>query len=264
MKKIKLNQISVYRFDNLEKYADINHFITTRQAGAKMEFNICIWAVEDMVSVISNRKLLASELGIHLSDFVFQQQKHTRNVSAVISSDGGKGSVDYETGLEANDSMITSEKGICLMVICGDCVPLLFFDPVKKVIGAAHSGWRGTAKRIAEHTIENMHENYGCNPKDILVGIGPSIGPESYEVDDVVLKEFSKTFKNTKEFFQPKTEHGKYMLDLWKANVNQLIEAGVQSKNIEVSGISTFTNNKDFFSARRGDTGRFGCGIMLI
>jgi polyphenol oxidase len=264
MQKIKLNQISIYRFDILNGHQGIKHFITTREPSAKMEFNICLWAVDEILSVIGNRKILASELGIPLSNFVFQQQMHTGNVTTIVNSDVGRGAVDYESALEDNDSMITTEKGICLIVIGGDCVPLLFYDPVKNVIGAAHSGWRGTAKRLAEHTIAKMKEKFGCNPSDMLVGIGPSIGPESYEVDEVVLNTFSKTFKNVSEFFKPTLNNGKYMLDLWKANAIQLIEAGVQSKNIEISGLCTFKNNHEFFSARKGDKGRFGCGIMLI
>jgi YfiH family protein len=264
MQKISLNRISIYRFDIFNEHHNIKHFITTRNPNEKMEFNICLWAVDEIFTVIENRKILASELGIPLSSFVFQQQMHTSKVSTVSISDGGRGFDDYETALEDNDGMVTNEKGICMVIIGGDCVPLLFYDPVKQVIGATHSGWRGTAKRIAEHTINNMQEKYNCNPSDILVGIGPSISAENYEVDGVVLESFSKTFKNTKEFFKPNTRNGKYYLDLWKANKIQLIEAGVLPKNIEISGICTFKNNNEFFSARRGDSGRFGCGIMLV
>jgi polyphenol oxidase len=264
MQKVSLNRISIYRFSILDGFADIMHFITTRNPAEKMEFNICLWAVNEIFSVIENRKILASELGIHLSNFVFQQQMHTNKVSTVGLSDVGRGVDAYESALEDNDGMVTNEKGVCMVVIGGDCIPLLFYDPIKKVIGAAHSGWRGTAKRIAEHTIINMKDKYDCRPSDILVGIGPSISAENYEVEGVVLESFSKTFKNTNEFFTSGSIEGKYHLDLWKANQIQLIDAGVQAKNIEISGICTYNNNKEFFSARRGDSGRFGCGIMLV
>lgn len=263
MQKINLNKIDIYRFDIFNGHNNILHFITTRNPDRKKDFNICLWSSDEIVSVIENRRILASELGLQIHNFVFQQQKHTNNISTVVHSDSGKGSVDYQTALLDNDAMITNEEGICLVVIGGDCVPVLFYDPVKKVVGAAHSGWRGTAKRIAEQTILKMKNEFGCNPADIKAGIGPSIGPDVYEVDNLVLEAFSKTYKNTSEIFKPLPNDGKYLLDLWKANKIQLIEAGVEYKNIEISEICTFSNNHEFFSARKGDNGRFGCGIML-
>ncbi len=263
MQQIKLNRISIYRFSIFNGYPNLNHFITTRNPDQKMEFNICLWATNEFLSVIENRKILAAELEIPLSAFVFQQQKHTSNVTHVGLSERGSGVNEYSSALEDNDGMITNEKGVCIVVIGGDCVPLLFYDPVKEVIGAAHSGWRGTAQRIAGHTIQKMTEVHQCNPADIIVGVGPSIGPESYEVDDVVLETFRKTYSNTGEFFKPGKSDGKYLLDLWKANHIQLFESGIKESNIEISGICTYKNNAEFFSARRGDSGRFGCGIML-
>jgi len=264
MRKIKLSKIDIYRFDVFNEHSGILHFITTRNPLAKKEFNISLSSADEIISVIENRKILAAELGLQVSNFVFQQQKHTENVSIVFRSDVGKGAVDYETALVDNDAMVTNEKGICLVVIGGDCVPLLFYDPVKEVIGAAHSGWRGTALRIAEQTINMMKARFDCNPSDMLVGIGPSIGPDTYEVDDLVLNEFVKTYSNTSGIFKPLDHNGKYNLDLWKANQLQLLDAGIKAENIEISGICTYSNNNEFFSARKGDSGRFGCGIMLV
>jgi YfiH family protein len=264
MQKTELNQISIYRFDIFNKFDKIKHFISTRNPSAKMEFNICLWAVEEILSVIENRKILASELGINLSHFVFQQQKHTHNVTTIKNTDVGKGAVDYNTAIEGNDAMITNERGICLVVIAGDCVPILLYDPVKEVIGAVHSGWRGTSQHVAAHTISNMIEKFGCKPSDILAAIGPSISPEVYEIDDVVFNAFSKSYKSTSAFFKPLPSKGKYLLDLWTANKIQMLEVGIKEQNIEVAGICTYKNNNEFFSARRGDSGRFGCGIMLL
>lgn len=264
MKKIKLGNIDIYRFEKLAGQQGIAHFITTKNKAFKMDFNICLWAVDEILTVIENRKVLASALGIPLSAFVFQQQMHTNKVTHVGHSEAGRGVNEYHSALEDNDGMITNEKGICIVVIGGDCVPLLFYDPVKQVIGAAHSGWRGTAKRIAEQTIKKMHEQHECNPADILVGIGPSISKNFYEVDEVVYEAFAKTYQNPAQFFEPGKEKGKYQLDLWKANQIQLIESGIKPENIEISGLCTYTNAEDFFSARRGESGRFGCGMMLI
>jgi polyphenol oxidase len=263
MQQIVLNRMLIYRFSILSQYPNLNHFITTRSLSENKDFNLCLFCVDDIQTVISNRKVLAAELEIPLSSFVFQQQKHTNKVTHVGISERGSGVSHYNSAIEDNDGMITNEKGVCLVVIGGDCVPLLFFDPVKSVIGAVHSGWRGTAQRIAEHAIHQMAENYQCNPSDIIVGIGPSISQECYEVDNTVLEIFSKTYKNTNEFFKSGETPGKYLLDLWKANQLQLIDSGILPGNIEISGLCTYKNESTFFSARRGDKGRFGCGIML-
>lgn len=264
MQKINLNRIQIYRFDIFSGYSDITHFISTKNPSMKKDFNICLWAVDEVLSVIENRKILASELNIRMSSFVFQQQMHTQNVTVIGTNDISRGVIDYDTALNDNDGMITNEKGACMIVIGGDCVPILFFDPKKKVVGVAHSGWRGTAKRIAENTVKNMKEHYDSNPADILIGIGPSISQEYYEVDDTVVKAFANSYKSYSVLFKPSVNKGKYLLDLWKANEMQLIEAGVLPKNIEVARICTYKNNNEFFSARHGDSGRFGCGIMLV
>lgn len=264
MQKVKLNGTEIYRFEILSGYKGIKHFVSTRNAEHTINFNISLWAVEEIMPVIGNRKILASALEIPLSSFVFQQQMHTNKVIHVGRSDSGRGVNEYKSAFEDNDAMISNEKGICLAVTLGDCVPILFYDPVKEVIGAAHSGWRGTANRIAEETVFKMKELYHSNPSDIIVGIGPSISQENYEVDEIVLNAFSKTYIKTKDFFKPAIQKGKYLLDLWKANQLQLIDAGILVQNIEISKLCTYKNNQDFFSARRGDSGRFGCGIMMI
>lgn len=262
MNKIRLNRIQIYRFTSLEGFPGISHFISTRNPDEKMAFNICMWSAAEIQTVIENRKLLANELQIPLSAFVFQQQMHTSKVTHVGVHERGSGVHESHSALEDNDGMVTNEKGVCIVVIGGDCVPLLFFDPVKEVVGAAHSGWRGTAQRIAEKTVQAMTETHGCNPADILVGIGPSISQKNYEVDEMVLEAFKKSYSKVNEFFNPGLSTGKYYLDLWKANQIQLIDAGILPHNIEIAGICTY-DNTDFFSARRGDSGRFGCGIML-
>jgi polyphenol oxidase len=263
MEKIKLDSIYIYRFDIFKKQKRMLHFISTRNTAFKKDFSLCLSAGEDIPAIIENRKKLAENLGIPLSQFVFQQQQHTNHVKSIYSHDKGRGSENYYTALKDNDGMVCNDKGICITVIGGDCVPVLFYDPVKDVIAAAHSGWRGTAKRISGKVISEMEKNFGCDAANILVGIGPSIGPDIYEVDRLVFEAFSKTFEDTSQLFKPAGKYGKFYLDLWTANKLQLIEAGVSEKNIEVAGICTFANNNDFFSARRNDSGRFACGIML-
>ncbi len=264
MQKTVLNDIDIFRFSQLTNFKSIKHFVTGRRNVLDKSFSLSLSSVENIDPVIENRKLLAKELHIPIESFVFQQQEHTKNISIVTSKDKGKSFYSYENSLVNNDGMITNEKNICLMVMGADCVPILFYDPINQIIGGAHAGWRGTAKGIAIETVLMMKKHFGCNPNDILVGIGPSIGPENYEVDMPVYKAFAEAFSYSYEFFKPGKIEGKFMLDLWKANKMQLLSAGIKEENIEISNICTFKNNDQFFSARKGDIGRFAAGIMII
>jgi len=159
--------------------------------------------------------------------------------------------------------MITNEPNLCLTLMAGDCVPLLFHDPIKKVIAGAHAGWRGTYKEIAKFTIKKMISEFGCVASDIIAGIGPSISQKNYEVDDKVYHEFENRFDNLSSIFNESNKKGKYYLNLWEANKQQLILAGLNEENIEISEMCTFEQNNLFFSARQGDEERFVAGIML-
>jgi YfiH family protein len=137
----------------------------------------------------------------------------------------------------------------------------LFYDPVKRVIGAAHAGWKGTVQRIASRVVESMTNIYGSNPSDILAGIGPSIGPCCYHVGEEVVSQVKSHLG--KEFIKRKAS-GETVFDMWEANRAQLMASGIRDINIEVAEICTCCNVDKFYSYRcEGQTGRFGAGIML-
>ncbi|NJO93037.1 MAG: peptidoglycan editing factor PgeF [Chloroflexia bacterium] len=264
MKKKALNKISLYRFEQFSKFSSVQHFITCKNNIGNNQFTMSLSSVKEPNPIIENRKLLADALGLTPENFVFHQQEHTKNVTVVKKVHGGKGFYIYDEGFADNDAMITNEKNLCLMIMGADCVPILLYDPINGIIGAAHAGWRGTVQSIASTTVKAMQNKFGCRPSDLVAGIGPSIGPQNYEVDQVVYDKFSKSFDYCHELFTNGKKAGKYQLDLWKANKIQLLNAGLRDENIEVSEICTFENNEDFFSARKGDSGRFASGIMLV
>ena len=177
----------------------------------------------------------------------------------------GYGAADLNTAVEATDAMITDVPRLCLTVLAADCVLVLFFDPQKRVVAAVHAGWRGTVKLAAQKTAETLKQEFNCKPTNILVGIGPSIGPCHYEVGPEVITQVEDTFGGTAGYINGETPDGKGYFDLWKANKQQVMEAGVPAQNIEVAQICTYCNTHLFFSERhqRGKTGRFGAGIML-
>lgn len=163
---------------------------------------------------------------------------------------------------ERADIILTDNPEVSLFMRFADCVPLLFHDPKKKVIGIAHAGWMGTVKGVAETAIEGMRSRYGCIPKDIVVGIGPSISVDHYEVGGEVVSQFREKYGGDSERIL-QTRNGSAYLDLWTANLLQLQKAGVEQ--VQVSGVCTACHLDDWFShrAEKGKTGRFGALMAL-
>jgi len=160
------------------------------------------------------------------------------------------------------DAILTDKPAVTLYMRYADCVPLLFHDPVKGVVGIAHAGWLGTVRGMAKAVVEKMQSEYGCRPENILAGIGPSIGPDHYEIGADVIERVKESFGADAERLLISRD-GRVFFDLWKANIVQLQHAGVW--NIELSGICTACHLDDWFShrAEKGKTGRFGALIAL-
>lgn len=160
------------------------------------------------------------------------------------------------------DIILTDQEEVTLFMRFADCVPLLLHDPRLGVIGVAHAGWMGTLRDVATSSINAMRKNYGSDPADIIVGVGPSIGPDHYEIGaDVILQVMQKFGEDSERVL--KSHSGKIHFNLWEANRMLLERAGVQ--HIELSGICTACNTNDWYShrAEKGRTGRFGALISL-
>lgn len=143
-----------------------------------------------------------------------------------------------------------------------DCVPVYFYDPVKKVVGMAHSGWRGTVKEIAGKMVERMVSDYGCDVRDIVAGIGPSIGMCCFEVDEDVFYDFTDlTYLGDGWYYEK--ENGHYDIDLWRVIWCTLTNRGVLPENITISGICTCCNHDVLFS-HRATKGRRGTMAGVI
>jgi hypothetical protein len=160
------------------------------------------------------------------------------------------------------DIIFTDNPNVSLFMRFGDCVPILFHDPKKNVIGIAHAGWMGTIRGVVQAAVKGMQSHYGCKPENIIAGIGPSIGVDHYEVGaDVILQFQEKYTQDADQVLQ--IRDGSTYLDLWAANAIQLKNAGVEQ--IQISGICTACNLEDWFShrAENGKTGRFGALMAL-
>ena len=162
------------------------------------------------------------------------------------------------------DGLITDRPGVALGIRTADCVPLLFVDRVRRVIGVAHAGWRGTALRIASRMVDLFEKRFSSRVEDILIAVGPAIDVCCYQVDAPVYAAFSLR-PGADRFLHPCPEEGRWMLDLASANRIELMERGVPTRNILLAGHCTACRRDLFFSHRAslGCTGRQINFLML-
>ena len=269
MQTIEKQTTTLYCFDHLSVQPGLRHYISTRQGGSSegnfSGLNLGFHVGDDNFKVLQNRRLLAEATGINLFNFTFANQEHTANIAIVDSRMRGRGACERETAIPNTDGMITNVEQICLSVQVADCVPILLYDPVERVIAALHAGWKGTLKRIASHAVEMMIQHYGCRAENILAGLGPSNGPCCYEVGEDVKRETLTAFGNLHGVIKPTEKPGKYIFDQWEANRMQLLDFGLKPQHIEHSGLCSQCHHQTFFSSRahQGITGRVAAGIML-
>lgn len=256
MIKTQRNGINLWQFENLRSLKGIDHFVSDRVLAENgREFTLSFSSSPDREEIRSNRGRLATALDIPEDSLIFPSQVHKTRIVHVTHG------INKQDLMET-DALITNEAGLCLAVMSADCVPILIYDEVNGAVAAIHSGWRGTVAKILEKTLQAMNVRYGTRGEDIIAGIGPSVCQDSYEVGDEVVESINSSFKNAAELLVA-TSPGKAKLDLWKANKTQLVDFGVREARIEISDLCTVKNNRHFFSARKGDSGRFAAGIML-
>ncbi|MDO4212395.1 MAG: peptidoglycan editing factor PgeF [Bacteroidales bacterium] len=245
----------------------VSAFSTRRDAcgetdgGAYSSFNITHYCGDAPEHVAECRKALCAHLGIDDEHLVLPRQTHTDHVYVLDRK-------YFETFpemrwrlLEEQDAVVTCEKGVCIGVSTADCVPVLMYDAEAEVIAAVHAGWRGMVARIPQKALVEM-VRLGADPKRVKVAVGPSIGPESFEVGEEVVDAFLD------EGFHPcilSRQWAKPHIDLWQACSMQLEEAGVSLRNMQFAGVDTFARPDEFFSARRLGikSGRIFTGIMM-
>lgn len=249
-----------------ESYADIFCFSTTRHGGYSTgqysSFNCNHYCGDNPENVERNRSLLADIMPFRPNTFVIPHQIHSTEIRTIDSDYLNSDEAVRKNMIEGVDAVITNLKGVCLCISTADCIPVLCYDVRNKAIAAIHAGWRGTVARIVEKTLRKMHEEYGTRMQDVVAVIGPGISLQSFEVGDEVYQAFQDAGFDMNVISR---RYSKWHIDLWKANRIQLISAGVNPDNIEVSGICTYTANEDFFSARRLgiNSGRIISGIVL-
>lgn len=261
-----VNSVSFITFKIFDNFPQLKHAFSTRLGGVSEGYyssmNLSFNVGDNPDTVKENYRLFCDAVGIDAENIVISHQTHKTNILTVTKADCGK-NIWRERDYSDIDALITDEKSVALVTHSADCCLLGFFDPQKNVIAAAHAGWRGTVGEIGRKTVEKMIFDYGCNPQNILVIIAPSISKCCYEVDDPVLNEFKKLdYLDLSKIFFPK-ENGKYMLDLWEANLQILVNAGINPANVEITDICTNCQS-EFFHSHRATSGKRGVNGLIM
>ena len=260
----KDNRMLVYGLN--KSYADIFCFSTTRHGGYSSgqysSFNCNHYCGDCPENVERNRELLAEIMPSRPKLLVVPHQIHSTEIRMINDVFLHADEVVRKDLLEGVDAVMTNIPGVCVCVSTADCIPVLCYDVRNKAVAAIHAGWRGTVARIVEKTLKQMRSAYETRMQDVVAVIGPGISLQSFEVGDEVYQTFNDAGFDMDIIAR---RYSKWHIDLWEANRLQLVSAGVNPDNIEVSGICTYTAFEDFFSARRLgiNSGRIISGIML-
>jgi YfiH family protein len=267
-----------------ELVANRNGASTEKQPAAENVLNLGFTDWDPGDRVLQNRAKFSTALGAGKMRVVTLRQIHSDIVYVIGAAETPQG----EQALQG-DALITREPGVLLSVQTADCIPILLADTKQRAIAAIHSGWRGTARRIAEKTLGRMQMEFGTRPQDVIAALGPGIGGCCYEVGHEVVKEFTAKFSNASEWFTgpfDALENGdndpnwlpwltmrppghappapRAHLDLIVANRSILTGAGIAAKNISSSGFCTACRRDLFFSYRRErTTGRLMAAIGI-
>ncbi|MDO5570618.1 MAG: peptidoglycan editing factor PgeF [Bacteroidales bacterium] len=304
MIKTTINNLEMLQYDSLKNYCGISHFVTLRNCKDKSDpydgFNICDYSGDSENHIKSCRKSLCEALNIDQNNLVLPFQVHDNKIGIVsspseitdydqIESKFPSHQLNSDFSKEINsdkkpnrkfDALICNKPGICIGISTADCVPVILYSPKDSAIAAIHAGWRGTVKHIVYKCVIALNKIYGVNSKDIIACIGPSISPQKFETGPEVVIEFINA--GYKDFYlkaiNPNSGNSqididketidfssKYFIDLWDTNKTDLINAGIDEKNIEISEICTYTNYNELFSARRIGikSGRIASVIMI-
>ncbi len=267
---VKKDGIEYLQFRKLLKYSDIvKHAYAIgldknfRTARAK---NATPLTQEEYEKAVNDYKNLANFIGIDYINIVKPNQAHTKNIK-IMTEKVNMNAPDFNLQEYAEtDGLVTNKTNIALATTNADCILLLFFDPVKKVIANVHSGWRGTLQRISIEAVNKMKDEYGCNPEDIICCICPSIRKCHFKVHKDVQEPFYNEFKDLKEIDEiivPVEGEDRWAIDTVKINQIILEQAGLRKENIIDCGICSVCNS-DLIHSFRAEKEGYGLETALI
>lgn len=248
------DQVVFHTSDHLTAAGCVAHGFATRLGGVSTgpcaELNLGLSRHDDPKAVRENYARFCAAIGTDRDRLVMTHQVHGDEVRVAAAADILPDLMDpipYDA-----DGLVTNEPGLCLTIYYADCIPVLLCDPVRRVIGAVHSGWRGTAQAIVQKAVGKMTALYGSDPKDILAAIGPGIGPCCFEThDDVPTAMAAQLGQGVMDHIRPALTPGKFSVDLKGILTWQLTAAGLDPARIEVLDQCTGCHPELWWSHRK-------------
>jgi YfiH family protein len=243
------------------------HCFTTRKGGVSTghlaSLNLGPSRGDDPGSVRENYRRVCAALGTRPEALVLSHQVHRDNIRICTSADAGKGYCavrDYDA-----DGLATDVPGLTLTIFGADCIPILFYDPVRRVVAACHGGWRGTALDIAGKTVRKMSDVYGTNPADLRCAIGPGICAKCFETDPDVPEALEAALGDLVLPCITPLPEKRFQVDLKGIHRCCLEKAGVLAEKIVISDDCTACRPDIYWSHRKaGERRGVQCGLIAL
>ena len=244
----------------LKKFKNIKHGFFTRKNGVSKgvyeSLNCGLGSSDNKENVVKNLKLVSDKINCDKNSLITLNQKHTDQVIHF------KNEISVKNKLTA-DAIVSEVKNVGIGILAADCAPILFYDPKNKIIGCAHSGWKGALNGIIKNTIKKFNE-LNSNNSDLIAVVGPCIGKKNYEVRKDFFNKFISQNSNNEIFFEKK-DNDKFFFDLRSFINNEISKSGI--KNIENLDMDTFSEKDFFYSYRRSQLNKekdYGRCISVI
>jgi polyphenol oxidase len=228
----------------LNKIKNLKHCFFSRKngfsSGLYESLNCGLGSNDKKINIIKNLEFVSNKIGCKQESLITLNQEHTNQVVLFKNKNDVKNKL---TG----DAMVTTVKNLGIGILTADCAPILFYDPNKKIIGCAHSGWKGALNGIIENTVKKFNE-LKSNAHDLVAVVGPCLSKDSYEVKNDFMNKFVSNDKKNLDFFKKKSSTH-YNFDLRGFINNKLRNLGI--KNIDNIEMDTFSEREFFYSYRR-------------
>lgn len=262
------NEVTYLASEAISAAGGVAHGFSTRLGGVSQgmwaSLNLGVNRGDDPDKVRENYRRFFDAVGVKEGSLVTTNQVHGDIVRVVTSADWK--SDPFEKAEFEADGLMTATPGVALMVYAADCIPVLLYDPVRRVIAALHAGWRGTAAGIVSRGVERMKEVYGCRGEDILAAIGPGICSQCFETHEDVPNAMMASMGTAALQYVQIKENGKFAVDLKGLNRLRLEQAGLTEEHIALCEECTSCLPERYWSHRKlgNNRGSMAAVIQLI
>lgn len=256
MIETRQGDLRLLQFEGLSRHADLVHAVSTRPV------NLASHRGRDHDRATGWRRQICDALNLGYDRLTAAEQIHSPDIVAIEESDIGRGRDGRASAVKFVDGLITDRVGVPMLALSADCPIVMAYDPVRRAIGAVHASWRGTLAGAAANLVHQLHRVFGSDPGDLQAAVAPSAGPCCYEVGIEVRRVMRTRFERADDWFVAKG--GRIHLDLWQANHDQLLAAGVRPAHVETARVCSICDDR-LWSHRRDGTaaGRFGVFMAL-